>query len=333
VDYGPERQWRSSSHLEGLLRQGQFVVTCEVIPPASTDAAGFLAAAERLRGTVDAVQVADNAGANLQMSGLIAAHLLERLGLEVVLHMTCRDRNRNQLQADLLGAHAAGVKAIRCLTGEYLTAGDHPEVKPVFDLDQIHLIYAINHLREKGAFLSGRELHSPPQVFIGATVAPLAPPRDYRLHDLGLKVAAGADFVVLQAAFDPAGLSEYLHRVSDLGLDKKVYLMAEVGLLTDLEAARTLPQRYPGTVVPAASLRRLEGVPPGERRREGLKMAVETIQELRGLPALSGINLVPTLSGATLEAVLVVCEEAGLVPRPAQALAAPMAVSAGDLAR
>jgi methylenetetrahydrofolate reductase (NADPH) len=320
-DLGPERTLRSDSKFERSLREGGFVTTCEVIPPASTNLAQFLNEIGSLRGRVHAVQVADNAHANLQASGLITAHLLERMGLETGLNMTCRDRNRNQLQSDLLGAYAVGVKNIRCLTGEPLIAGNNREVKPVFDLDQVHLIQIVKHLRDTGTFMSGRKLHSAPRVFIGATVAPMSPPQDYRIHDLGMKVAAGADYAVTHAIFDTGLLRDYLLHLKENGLGNKVFLIASLGVLTSPENARAISRRYPGVVVPESLVARLDAAPQGMRRREGLNISLEILQQLHDMPGIAGINWLPSMSDVRLEEILSLCELAQLTPRPAPSFA------------
>ena len=319
-DIGPERPQRSGSKFERLLRDGEFVVTCEVVPPASTDPAVFLDTVMALDGNVDAVQVSDNARANLQLSGLIAAYLLEKKGLETILQLTCRDRNRSQLQADVLGACGVGVKNILCLTGEHPRAGDHPEVKPVFDLDQVNLIHVIQHMREESAFMSGRELDDPPRVLIGGVVAPIAPPRDYRPHDLGRKVAAGADFVITNAIFDLDLLRTFTQAVVELGLEKKVHILVSIGVLTGSDSGHAINNQISGVNVPEHLIQRLAAAPPDKQKREGFQIAVESIQQLREMPGVSGINIVPNLSDITVSEVVELCTEAGLSPRPTPSL-------------
>ena len=315
-NFGPERPLRSEGKFESLLRGGEFVVSCEVVPPASSDPTDFLKKVIMLEGSVDAVQVLDNAGANLQLSGVIAAYLLEKEGIETILQMTCRDRNRSQLQSDILGARGLGVKNILCLTGEHSTAGDHPEVKPVFDLDPLSLIYVANHMRTQGTFMSGRALGSSPQVLIGGVVAPIAPPRDYRLHDLGLKAAAGADFIMTNAIFDLDALRSFTESVVEQGLEKKVHLIVSVGVLSDLENAQTINREFPGVNVPEHVIQRLTAAPPDQQKQTGLQIALETIQKLQEMPGVSGINIVPNLSDITLGEVTELCAAAGLTPRP-----------------
>jgi methylenetetrahydrofolate reductase (NADPH) len=329
-NFAPEQPPHSAGRFEQGLRAGRFMVTCEVAPPLSTEAAQFVQAVGSLRGAVDAVQVTDNAHASLHLSGLIAAHLLERAGIETILHMTGRDRNRSQLQSDVLGACAVGVNTLLCLTGEHPATGDHPEVKPVFDLDQVQLIRTIRHLRETGTFLSGRELQVAPRVLIGGVIAPLAPPADYRAHDLGLKAAAGAGFVVTHPIFDVQKFREYLDGVCDLGLHEKTRILAGVAVLTGPEALAALQRHSPGVAVPEAVSARLRAVPAGEGKHEGLKIAAETIQRLRELPGLSGISVTPTYSDASLGEMARLCAEAGLGPAPApMAPAAALAMTDG----
>jgi methylenetetrahydrofolate reductase (NADPH) len=319
IDFGPARPLRSGSRFESLLREGEFVVTCEVLPPPSSNVAHFLNTVQTLEGQADAVQVLDNAGANLQLSGVIAAYLIEKNGIETLLQMTCRDRNRSQLQADLLGACGLGVKNVVCLTGEHPTAGDHPEVKPVFDLAQVQLIQVIKHLRDEGKFMSGRELYASPKVLIGGVVAPIAPPRDYRLHDLGRKAAAGADFAMTNAIFDIDMLRDFFQAVVENGLDHKVNVLVSVGVLSDLEGALAIDSSVAGVSVPDKLIQRLKAAPADQQKQIGFEIAVETIQQLREMPGVAGINFKPTLSDTPLSEIAELCAAAGLTPRPTPA--------------
>ena len=197
-----QRPLRKGGRFESMLRAGRFVVTAEINPPDSSDAAAVLARVQPLAGVLDAVHISDNSLASPHMCGLAMAALIERIGVETILHMTCRDRNRNMLQADLLGAAALGIKNVLCLTGDHPAIGDHPGAKPVFDLDAVSWIDTARHLRDESTLLSGRVLDAAPNVLIGAGAEPTAAPLDFRPHRLAAKVAAGIDFAVTQVVYD-----------------------------------------------------------------------------------------------------------------------------------
>jgi methylenetetrahydrofolate reductase (NADPH) len=282
---------RSGSRFERLLRAGEFVVTCEVNPRDSADAADLLAYARTLIGVVDAAHVSDNFLAQPHMSGVVAACMLEQIGLETILHMTCRDRNRLQLQADLLGAHAMGVRNVLCLTGDHPSLGDHKEAKPVFDLDSLSFIQLVRRMRDAGEFDSGRKLAVAPKFLIGGAVAITAPPLEFRPHRMAKKIAAGADFIVSQLVFDMALLERFMRQARDLGVLQRTRLIIGVGALPGPETARAINKHTPGVLIPEHIIRRLEGVPREERRQEGIRIVVEQIQQLRAMPGVAGVDI------------------------------------------
>jgi methylenetetrahydrofolate reductase (NADPH) len=307
-----DRPLRSAGRFEQVLRSGRFAVTCEINPPDSADAAAQLQRVQALRGLVDAVHISDNSLASPHMCGLALAGLIERLGLETILHMTCRDRNRLMLQADVLGAAALGVKNVLCLTGDHPSIGDHPQAKPVFDLDAITFIEAVRRLRDDEAFESGRVLQAAPRVLIGGGAEPTSPPYDFRPVRLAKKIAAGLDFAVTQVIFDMERLRQYLHQVRDLGLDRKIYLLVSVGALGGPGMARGMNANTPGVSVPESVIHRLEKTPKAQRRAEGVKICIEQIQELLQMPGVNGIDLMDIEPERYIEIV----EAAGLEDRP-----------------
>jgi methylenetetrahydrofolate reductase (NADPH) len=313
-----QRPERSGSRFERLLRSGRFVVTCEINPTDSADATPHLERVRPLIGLIDAVHISDNSLASPHMCGLALGALIERLGMETILHMTCRDRNRLMLQADVLGATALGIKNILCLTGDHPAIGDHPRAKPVFDLDAISLIDLLRRMRDDGVLESGRALETPPSIFIGGGAEPTSPPLEYRPHRLGKKIAAGLDFAVTQVVFDMDLLAQFLARVRDLGLDKKIYLLVSVAAIGSPSMARGMNANTPGVVVPEHIIRRLERARMGKRRAEGLKICVEQIQQLLEMPGVAGIDVMDLEPERYLEII----EAAGLKERP-------MAASAG----
>lgn len=306
------RPLRQGGRFESMLRAGRFVVTAEINPPDSSDAATVLARVRPLTGVLDAVHISDNSLASPHMCGLAMAALIEQVGVETILHMTCRDRNRNMLQADLLGAAALGIKNILCLTGDHPTIGDHPAAKPVFDFDSISWINTARHLRDEATLMSGRRLDVAPNVLIGAGAEPTAAPLAFRPHRLAAKVAAGIDFAVTQVVYDMELFADFMHKVRDLGLDQKIYILVSVGALAGPAMARGMNNSTPGVVVPEQVIKRLDGAPEGKRREEGLRICVEQIEQLKEMPGISGIDIMDLDPTRYLEVV----EAAHLTERP-----------------
>ena len=287
-----EKPMRSGSRFERLLRAGEFVVTCEVNPRDSADGTALIEYAKTLEGYVDAVHVSDNFLSQPHMSGTVAACMIEQqTNLETILHMTCRDRNRLQLQADLLGAHAMGVRNVLCLTGDHPSLGDHKEAKPVFDLDSMNFIRLVRKMRDEGTFESGREILIPPKFFIGGAVAITAPPLEFRPHRMAKKMAAGVDFLTSQLVFDMSLLESFMKRVHELGIIQNTHLLIGVGALPGPGTARAINKHTPGVIIPESIIERLEGVPKQDRRKEGIKIVVEQIQQLKEIPGIAGVDI------------------------------------------
>ena len=272
--------------LRSRLASGQAVVTAEIGPPRGADPAAIGAAAGPLRGWVDAVNVTDGPGGSARMSSLAASVLALAAGVEPVMQLTCRDRNRIALQADLLGAAALGIRNVLLMTGDHPRSGDHPQARPVFDLDGVRLVQAARGMRDHGRLLSGRALASAPDWLIGAVADPFAP-----AARLAAKVAAGAEFVQTQYVFDVPGFAQWLAEVRDLGLDQRCAILAGVGPVRSVRALEHLAASVPGVRIPAALARRLRGVPAGQVAAEGLRICADTIQQLTALPGVRGIHL------------------------------------------
>ncbi len=307
---------RSGSRFERLLNSGKFIVTCEVNPRDTADATELIAYARSLEGYVDAVHVSDNFLAQPHMSGTIAACMIEQqTNLETILHMTCRDRNRLQLQADLLGAYAMGVRNVLCLTGDHPSLGDHNEAKGVFDLDSLHFISLVRKMRDQGVFDSGREIIVPPKVYIGGAVAITAPPLEFRPHRMAKKMAAGVDFLTSQLVFDMSLLESFMKRVHELGIIQNTRLLIGVGALPGPGTARAINKHTPGVVIPESIIKRMEGVPKKERRQEGVKIVVEQIQQLQEIPGIAGVDIMDMKPDSWFPTTEIV-ELAGLQDRP-----------------
>lgn len=279
----------SGSRLERVLRQGRFAVTAELNPPDSADPADVFAAARPLAQVADAINATDASGANCHMSSIGISALLTRAGIGTVYQISCRDRNRIAIQGDVLGAAAMGVRNVLCLTGDGVGVGDQPGARPVFDLDSISLLRTIRTMRDDGVFLSGRRITSPPRMFLGAAENPCITPLDWRPDRLAKKVEAGADFIQTNYIFDIPTFERFMARVRDLGLDKRVFILAGVGPLASAKAARWMRNHVPGVHIPDAVIARMEkATDPGE---EGKRLCIELIQQIRQIAGVSGVHV------------------------------------------
>ena len=279
----------SPGRFERVLRAGHFAVTAEIAPPDSADPADVYARAMDFDGYVDAINATDGSGANCHMSSMGICALLTRRGYAMILQMSCRDRNRIAMQGDMLGASAMGVANVLCLTGDGVQSGDHPEAKPVFDMDSISALGMVRQMRDESAFLSGRSLSTPPRLFLGAAANPFAPPLDFRPQRLAKKVAAGAQFVQTQYCFDVDRLKNYMARVRDLGLLEKVFILPGVGPLASAKSAEWIRKNVAGVHIPDAVIQRLAGAK--DQKQEGVDLCVELMQEIKEIEGVSGIHL------------------------------------------
>ncbi|MBV1703690.1 MAG: methylenetetrahydrofolate reductase, partial [Hyphomicrobiales bacterium] len=279
----------SRGRLERVLRRGEFAVTAELNPPDSARAEDVEAAVAPFEGWVDAVNATDGSGANCHMSSVAICALLTRIGYSPVLQISCRDHNRIAIQGNVLGAAALGVANVLCLSGDGVQAGDHPQAKPVFDLDSVSLLGVVKRMRDEGRYQSGRAITTPPRLFLGAAENPFAPPHEYRALRMAKKVDAGAQFVQTQYCFDLPALRRFLAVARDLGLDERCFLLVGVGPLASAKSARWMRAHVPGVHVPDAVIARLEGA--ADQKAEGLKICVETIQALREEKGVAGVHV------------------------------------------
>ncbi len=309
----------SGSRLERVLRSGRFAVTAELNPPDSADPQEVYDAALVLSEVCDAVNATDASGANCHMSSVAICALLTRAGYEPVYQISCRDRNRIAIQGDLLGATAMGVRNVLCLTGDDVTAGDQPQAKRVFDFDSTQLLRTAVIMRDKGVFLSGRKLTTPPRVFLGAAENPFVPPYDWRPLRLAKKIEAGAQFIQTQYCFDVPRLEQFMQRVRDLGLHERVYILVGVGPLRSEKVAEFMRSKVPGVVIPDEVVERMAKTPKEKKLQEGKRICVEIIQQVREIPGVAGVHV---MAYRQEELVAEIIREAGLMPRPGQ-LGAP----------
>ena len=314
---------KSGSNLEKVLRAGHFAVTGELGPPKSADADVIRKKVGLLQGCVDAVNITDNQTAIVRMSSIAAGAILVQEGLEPVIQMTCRDRNRLAIQADLLGAYALGLRNVLCLSGDHQTFGNEPGAKNVHDIDSMQLVNMVRNLRDEKHFQGGEAIKDhEPRFFIGAAANPFGDPFDWRPYRLAKKVAAGADFIQTQLIYDIPKFEEYMRRVRELGLHEKVAILAGVGPLKSPGMARYMANNVPGMEVEPWYIERM--VEAGkdiddkkERgqawRAEGMKICIEQIQRLREIEGVAGVHIMAIEWEAAVRPIV---EGAGLLPRP-----------------
>ena len=279
----------SHGRFERVLRAGHFAVTSEIAPPDSADAEEVYRRAELFDGAVDAINATDGSGANCHMSSTAVCALLTHIGYSPILQISCRDRNRIAIQGDILGAAAMGVCNVLALTGDDVSAGDHPEAKPVFDLDSISLLTTIRTMRDESRFLSGRQLDLAPNMFAGSTFNPFVPPIDSRVSQLQKKVAAGAEFIQTQYCFDMDVLRSTMKRAVDLGVCENAFILPGVGTLASASTARWMKGNVPGVHIPEALISRIEGAK--NQKAEGQKICIELMQEVKQIEGVSGVHV------------------------------------------
>jgi len=300
---------RMNGRFESALRSGRFVVTAEVTPPDSADPEDVLKAGTILGKYADALNVTDGSGANCHISSLAACTILSNAGYDVIFQMSCRDRNRIAMQAELLGASALGLHNVLCLTGDDVTAGDHPQARRVFDFDSIQLLQTARIMRDEGIFLSGRKLSAKPKFFLGGADNPFVEPFDFRPLRLAKKIQAGAEFFQSQYCFDVERLKSHMQKVCDLGLPEKAFILIGVGPLRSEKTAKFLRTKVPGVMVPDAVVERMRKTLSEKKREEGKKICIEIIQQVMEIKGVAGIHM---MAYKQEEAGAEVLEEVGL---------------------
>jgi 5,10-methylenetetrahydrofolate reductase len=317
--------YKSGSNLEKILRAGHFVVTGELGPPQSADGSVIREKANLLKDVTDAVNITDNQTAIVRMSSIASAVLTMEERLEPIVQMTCRDRNRLAIQADLLGAQALGVRNLLCLTGDHQSFGNHPTAKNVHDLDSVQLLQMVKVMRDEAKFQCGDDIKGErPRFFLGAAANPFGDPFEFRPYRLAKKAVAGADFIQTQLIYDIPRFREYMKKVVDMGLHEKIYILAGVGPIKSSGAARYMRDNVPGMIVRDEYVDRMlaaiKGIPKEEKaaRREawretGIQICIEQIQEIQEIEGVAGVHI---MAIEWEEAVRPIVEGAGLYPRP-----------------
>ncbi|MFQ5982649.1 MAG: methylenetetrahydrofolate reductase [Woeseiaceae bacterium] len=293
---------RDANPFQERLASGHFAITAELTPPRSANLDALTIAVNTLKPVVSAFNLTDGAGSRVRMSSMAAAIHVKQLGVEPIMQVTCRDRNRIALQSDLLGAAAFGVQNVLVLMGDAVEAGDDPDAKPVFDLDARRLIAALKDMSEEGTTMSGSKLSSAPEFFRGAADTPIEVTRDWTPDGLQAKHDSGAQFIQTQYCFDMGLLERYMARLDDYGLTEKLYFLVGLGPLRSAIGARWMRDNLWGTVMPGGIIRRMEAA--RDPRHEGISICAELLQQARDISGIAGAHLMaPGLHGEIVEAV------------------------------
>ena len=279
-------------NLQEKIESRRFVVTAELGPPQSSNGNVIRKKAVHFQKGVDGINITDNQTAIVRLSSIAAAKIVLEEGLEPIIQMTCRDRNRIAIQSDLLGAAALGIRNILCLTGDFQKFGNHPESKPVFDLDSIQLIRMSKGLSE-GHFLCGDEIKTPPDLYIGGAANPFADPMDFRVLRLTKKITAGARFIQTQPVYDIECFSRWMHLVRENNLHEKTAILAGVMPVKSANALLHMKHEVPGIRIPETLIQRMESA--SDSKEEGIRIAVETIETLKRIKGVRGIHLMPLM--------------------------------------
>lgn len=320
---------KSGSNLERVLAEGHFAVTVEIGPPMDANGEEVLEKARLLKGLADAYNITDNQTAVVRLSSIAAAALIMREGLEPVMQMTCRDRNRIAIQSDILGAAALGIRNCLCIAGDHQSfsaAGrlkGHPGAKNVYDVDSIQLLAILKGLRDDGRQQGGDPLEVRPALLIGAAWTPMGDPTEFRPLRLKKKVEAGADFIQTQGVYDVEHFREQMKRVVDMGLAERTAILAGIIVPKSLGMLKYMDSAVAGVSVPQelmdrmSAARKAAGDDKAQARHnqeeEGIKITVELIQQAREMDGVRGVHIQAIEWENRLPRIV---KEAGLLPRP-----------------
>ncbi len=304
---------KSGSNLEKVLKGGHFAVTCECGPPRGPNPDDLIGKIDHIKGFVDAANVTDNPTASVRMSSVGASAILFRHGVEPVMQMVTRDRNRIAAQGDVLGAHALGIRNMLCLSGDHQTFGNHPHAKNVFDIDSMQLLHMVRTLRDEGKMDNGDPIDGKMGMFLGAAANPFADPFEFRVIRLAKKIAAGADFIQTQCIYDMDRFRKFMEMARDMGLHEKCFILAGVTPLKSLGMARYMNRSVPGMSIPQRILERMKGVPREAQAKEGIRILLEQIEELQQTEGVAGIHV---MAIEWEEKIPEIMERARLIPRP-----------------
>jgi len=304
---------KSGSNLEKVLRAGHFAFTGECGPPKGVNVEHLKEKVAHLKGVVDAVNVTDNQTAVVRMSSWAASTLMLQEGVEPNFQMVCRDRNRLAIMSDILGVSAMGIRNMLCLSGDHQRFGNHPQSKNVYDIDSMQLIALVKKMRDEGVFMNDEEIDVPPRLFVGAAANPFAEPHEFRVHRLAKKVAAGADFIQTQCIYNMERFRGFMKQVVDMGLHEKCAILAGVTPMKSVGMAKYMGKMVPGMDVPDELIQRLQGAGKGKVAEEGIRFALEQIQEFQEMEGVAGVHL---MAIEWEHRVPEIAERAGMLPRP-----------------
>lgn len=304
---------KTESRLEKVLASGALAVTSEVGPPRGCGVDIVKEKANMIKDYVDGINITDNQTAMVRMSSIAGGVIVKQMGLDPIIQMVARDRNRLAMQADIIGAYSLGINTMLCLSGDHPKFGDHPNAKAVYDVDSVNMIDMVKNMREESKFQGGADIKIPPKMFIGAAANPFADPFELRVMRLAKKVAAGVDFIQTQCIFNLDKFETWMEGVCERGLDKKVSILAGITPMKSVGMARYMKNKVPGMDVPDEVIKRLEGVPKEKQPEEGIKMAVEQIERLKECKGVAGFHI---MAIEWEERVHEIVEGAGLYPRP-----------------
>jgi methylenetetrahydrofolate reductase (NADPH) len=304
---------KTPSRLEKILAAGHLAVTSECGPPRGSDPEAITKKAEMIKDYVDAINITDNQTSVTRLCSLASVIHLKLMGLDPILQMVTRDRNRIALQSDILGAASFDINNILCLSGDHQQFGDCPKGQNVFDIDSIQLIQTVKYMRDEGKFLGGDDIGRPPQMFVGAAANPFADPFEIRVPRLAKKVAAGVEFIQTQCIYNLDKFELWMNQARDRGLHEKVYILAGVTPFKSAGMAKYMKNRVPGMDVPDEVVKRMSDVPKEKQPEEGINICVESIQRLKEVEGVRGFHI---MAIEWEEKVPEIVERAGLYPRP-----------------
>ncbi|MDD4238647.1 MAG: methylenetetrahydrofolate reductase [Desulfotomaculaceae bacterium] len=301
------------SKLQAILEDGHFAVTTEIGPPKHASAHGLKRNAQILKDFVDAANITDNQTAIVRLSSIAAGVHLLTGGLEPVVQMTCRDRNRIAIQADLLGAYSLGMRNLLCISGDHQQFGNHPTAKNVYDLDSIQLVNLMSRMRDEKKFFCGEEIKEyEPRFFIGAVANPFADPFEYRVDRLEKKIKAGAQFIQTQGVFDMERFERFMEMVRAKGLDQRAHILAGVIPLKSWRAAKFMQTQVAGMIVPDVLVDRLKNA--AAPQSEGVAVCIEQIKYIK--ENIKGVHGIHIMAIAWEDIIPEIVRQAGLFPRP-----------------
>lgn len=304
---------KTPSKLEKILASGELAVTSECGPPRGSDPEVIKKKAEMIRDYVDAINITDNQTSVTRLCSLASCIHLKLMGLDPILQMVTRDRNRIAIQSDILGAASFDIYNMLCLSGDHQSFGDCPTGQNVHDLDSMQLIQTVRHMRDDGKFLGGEEIKRPPEMFVGAAANPFADPYEIRVSRLAKKIASGVEFIQTQCIFNLDKFEQYMKEAGDRGLTEKAYILAGLTPLKSAGMAKYMKNRVPGMDVPDEVVSRISGVEKEKQAEEGIKICIESIQRLKECPGVKGFHI---MAIEWEEKVPEIVEGGGLYPRP-----------------